>query len=317
MLYLTEDDVRSTLVMSDAVERVEEALKHLARGAAVNVARERTRIPQGTLHILQGAAPEVGVIGYKAYYSTPAGTRSHVHLYDHSTGRPLALIEANFFNVVRTGGATGVATRYLARDDAAVVGQIGAGRMGAGQLEAVCRVRAVRRARVYARTRDKLEAFCEAMAVRLGIDVSPAESAASAVRGADIVNVITKSSTPVLPGAWLEAGQHVNAAGSNALTRRELDVEAVRRCEVVAVDSRDTARKECGDLLPLVEAGFAHWDALPEIGEIAAGLRSGRRSREQVTLYESHGMAIQDLYVAAHVLGLARARGLGSDIGWN
>ncbi|MCC7487351.1 MAG: ornithine cyclodeaminase family protein [Burkholderiales bacterium] len=314
MLYLTESDVSGSLTMERAVERVAAALAAGARGAAVNVPRERTRTPQGTLHLLQGAAAEVGVVGYKAYYSTPAGTHSHVYLYDHRSGAPLALIEANHFNVVRTGAATGVATRTLAREDASVVGQIGAGRMGAGQLEAVCRVRPIRVAQVYARTRDRLEAFCRSMTARLGIDVFPAESAESAVRGAGIVNVITRSSTPVLAGAWLEPGQHVNAAGSNALTRRELDTDAVRRCEVIALDSRDTARNECGDLLPLVEAGLVHWEALPEIGEIIAGLRPGRGTREQVTLYKSHGMAIQDLYVAAHVLEIARARGLGVEV---
>lgn len=315
MRFLIEDDVKRVLVMRDAVKCVEDALKDLARGNAVNVPRERTRIPQGTLHILQGAAPRVGVIGYKAYYSTARGTRSHVYLYGYSTGEPLAMIEANFFNVVRTGAASAVATRYLARDNAAVVGQIGAGRMGVGQLEAVCAVRPVRRAQVYARTRDRLEDFCRSMSGRLGIEVSPADSAEAAVRGADVVNVITKSAVPVLAGAWLEPGQHVNAAGSNALTRRELDMEAMRRCELIAVDSRDTARKECGDLLPCVEAGLAHWNALPEIGEIAAGFRPGRASDQQVTLYESHGMAIQDLYVAVKVLELARARGLGRETG--
>lgn len=282
-----------------------------ARGQAVDIPRQRTRIPQGTLNILQGAAPLAGVVGYKAYYATPHGSHSHVYLYDAESGAPLAILEASHFNVVRTGAATGVATRHLARGNAAVVGQIGAGRIGAGQLEAVCSVRPVRGARIYARTRDKLEAFCQTMSEKLGIEVVPADSAEAAVRGADIVNVITQSATPVLLGACLGPGQHVNAAGSNQLTRRELDIAAVRCCEPIVVDSRETARKECGDLLPLVEAGFAYWDALPELGEIAAGLRPGRTSDEQVTLYESHGMAIQDLYVAAKVLELAHARGLG------
>lgn len=315
MLYLTEDDVKRVLTMSDAMSLVERGLVDRARRLAVDVPRERTRIPQGALNILQGAAPLVGVVGYKAYYATPHGSHSHVHLYDADGGAPLAMIEASHFNVVRTGAASGVATRHLARGNAAVVGQIGAGRIGAGQLEAVCSVRPVRSARVYARTPDKLEAFCRRMSVKLGIEITPAASAETAMRGADIVNVITQSSTPVLFGAWLESGQHVNAAGSNALSRRELDMAAMRRCELIVVDSRETARRECGDILPLVEAGLANWEALPEIGEIAAGSRPGRTSDGQVTLYESHGMAIQDLYVAAKVLELARAQGLGRKVG--
>jgi len=314
MLYLDEDDVKRVLTMGDALGCVEQGLAARARGRAVDVARERTRIAEGTLHILQGAAPEVGVVGYKAYYATPRGSRSHVYLYAFDSGEPLALVEANFFNVLRTGAASGVATRHLARAGAALVGQIGAGRQAAGQLEAVCAVRAVRRAQVYSRTRDKLEDFCRAMTAQLGIEVVPAASAQAAVRGADIVNVITKSATPVLLGDWLEPGQHVNAAGSNALTRRELDLRAVQRCELIAVDSRETARKECGDLLPLVEAGWAHWESLPEVGEIAAGLRPGRTSDQQITLYESHGMGIQDLYTARKVYDLARAQGLGREV---
>ncbi len=313
MLHLAEQDVKRVLVMSDAIECVERGLQDHAGHHAVDVPRERTRTPLGTLSILQGAAPRAGVAGYKAYYATPHGSRSHLYLYAATSGKPLALIEADFFNVVRTGAATAVATRHLARSDSTILCQIGAGRIGAGQLEAVCAARPVREARIYARTRDKLEHFCRAMSQRLDIEVIPAASAEAAVRGAHIINVITKSSLPVLEGAWLAAGQHINAAGSNVLTRRELDARAVQRCEVLCVDSRETARRECGDLLPLVESGELQWDALPELGEIIAGMRRGRVSDEQITLYESHGMAVQDLYVAAKVLDLARAQGLGRE----
>jgi ornithine cyclodeaminase len=314
MIHLSEDDVRHVLDLREAVDLVETALRDRACSRAVDVARERAHTSHGTLSILQGAAPEAGVVGYKAYYATPHGTRSHVYLYDAFSGEPLALIEAGWFNVLRTGAASGAATRLLARENAQVVGQIGAGRMGEGQLEAVCAVRPVRRALVYARTRDKLEAFCRRMSERLNLEVVPAESAEAAVRAADIVNVITKSATPVLLGAWLVRGQHVNAAGANVLSRRELDTEAVRRSDVIALDSRDTAMRECGDLLPLIEAGVLNWDALPELGEIAAGARPGRTGDEQVTLFESHGMALEDLYVAARVLERARAEGLGRDL---
>lgn len=315
MLYLTEQDVRSVLTMGDAIALVEQGLRDLAGQGAVDIPRQRTRTALGTLSILQGAAPSAGVAGYKAYYSTPHGSRSHIYLYHATSGDPLALIEANGFNVVRTGAATGVATRYLARGDSTIVGQIGAGRIGAGQLEAVCAVRAIRRARVYARTRDKLEAFCREMSERLDVEVLPADSGEAAVRGAHIINVITKSATPVLSGAWLEPGQHINAAGSNLLTRLELDADAVRRCDIVVVDSRETARRESGDLLPLVESGKLRWETLPELGEIMVATRSGRVDHQQVTLYESHGMAIEDLYVAAKVLALAEAQGLGRDLG--
>jgi ornithine cyclodeaminase len=139
-------------------------------------------------------------------------------------------------------------------------------------------------------------------------------SIAEAVRGADIVNVITKASAPVLTADVLEAGQHINAAGSNALSRRELDEAAVARADKVMVDARGTARNECGDLLPLIERGLLQWDALPELGEVMLGRAPGRISAREITLYESHGMAIQDIYVGASVLALARAQGVGVDL---
>ena len=135
-----------------------------------------------------------------------------------------------------------------------------------------------------------------------------------AVRGVDIINVITKANAPVLLGEWLEAGQHINAAGSNALTRREIDANVVKRCSRVVVDSRATARNESGDLLPLVESGFLDWDALPEVGEVIVGRAPGRTSNDDITLYESHGMGIQDIYTADHVLKTARKQNIGVDL---
>jgi ornithine cyclodeaminase len=216
--------------------------------------------------------------------------------------------------MVRTGAASGVATRYLARKDAAVVGMIGAGKQAIGQLEAVCNVRAIREARVYSRSAERARIFCETMSLRLGVAVRAVASVAEAVRGADIVNLVTKASTPVLLGEWLEPGQHINAAGSNSLIRRELDEEAIKRCATVAVDSRSTARNECGDLLPLVEKGFLDWNTLPELGEVILGRVPGRSAITEITLYESHGMAVQDIYVGAALLALAREQGVGVDL---
>lgn len=216
--------------------------------------------------------------------------------------------------MVRTGAASGVATRHMAREDSAVVGMIGAGKQAVGQLEAVCAVRKIREVRVYSRNQERTKKFCTALSGKLGVAVHAVASAAEAVRGADVVNVITKATTPVLEGSMLEPGQHVNAAGSNALTRRELDEAAIKRCTRVVVDSRATARNESGDLLPLVENGVLDWDALPELGEVIVGRVPGRGARDEITLFESHGMAIQDIYTAHHVLNVARAKSIGVEL---
>ena len=312
--YLTEAEVRKLLTMKDAVALVEDALRARAEGRAVDVARVRTRVPQGTLHILQAASQELNRIGYKAYYSLASGTKAHVHLYDMAKGPLDATLEARHIGMVRTGAASGVATRYLAREDASIVAMIGAGKQAVGQLEAVCHVRKVKEVRVWSRTIETARKFCDELAPKLNVEMRVVESGAEAVRGAHVINVITKASEPVLRGEWLEPGQHVNAAGSNALNRRELDSAAVRRANYVVVDSRATTRNESGDLLPLVESGHLDWDALPELGEVIIGRARRRESDDEVTLYESHGMGIQDLYVATRLVELARRSAVGTDL---
>jgi ornithine cyclodeaminase len=313
-LYLTESDVQKLLTMPLALQWMEEAHRALGEQRAIDVPRARIHLPTGTQHVLQAAVPELKVVGFKYYYTRPTGKSFYVHLMNTETAKLEAIIEAVWMSMVRTGAASGVATRHLAVKHASVVGQIGAGYQGTSQLEAVCQVRKIKTARVFARNRDRLVAFCSKMTEKTGVQVEPAASAEAAVRGAHVVNVITKSAEPVLEGEWLEPGQHVNAAGSNALTRRELDEAAVRKCDVVTVDGRGTARNECGDLLPAVEKGWLRWDFLAEIGEVIAGRAPGRSSDRQITLYESHGMGLQDVYVGAKILELARARGIGQDM---
>ena len=313
--YLTEKDVQQLLTMPLALDLVERALKDRALGRAVDVPRVRTHVRAGTQHVLQAAAPDLQVIGYKAYYSCRGrGTRFFVHLFNMESGILEAIIQASQLGMVRTGAASGVATRHLARRNASVAAMIGAGKQAVGQLEGVCNVRDIREVRVFSRTADRARAFCDTMKSKIKAHLRVAPSAADAVRGADIINVITNSAAPVLNGEWLEAGQHINAAGSNSLSRRELDETAVERCDLIAVDARGTAQNECGDLLPAVEKGRLQWDALPEIGEIMVQRAPARSSDRQITLYESHGMGVQDIYVGAEVLRLARQQGVGTDL---
>jgi alanine dehydrogenase len=312
--YLTEKDVKELLTMPLALEMVERSLRDRALGRAIDVPRVRARIPAGTLHMMEAAAPELGWIGFKAYYATSKGTRYYVQMFNTESGKLEAMIEGSQLGMLRTGAASGVATRYLARENSAIVATIGAGKQAVGQLEAVLNVRRIREVRVYSRTPERARRFCGDMASRFQVAMNVVGSAAEALAGADIVNVITKAATPILQGEWLEPGQHVNAAGSNALARRELDESAVRRCSHVVVDARGTARNECGDLLPLVEKGLFDWDALPELGEIIVGRLPGRKADDEITLYESHGMGVQDIYVAAGVLVLARERNIGIDL---
>ncbi|MCG3186521.1 MAG: Alanine dehydrogenase [Rhodocyclaceae bacterium] len=313
-VLLHEATVRSLLDVDAAIEAVEAVHREHGLGEVVDMPRQRTRTAQSTLHSLQAAVPSLGLIGSKLYTSNRAGARFWVHLFDLATGLPVAILGADTLGMVRTGAAGAVAAKYLSRPDARTVGVIGAGFQAQSQIEALCRVRAIEHVRVFARRREPLEAFCASMRTRTGIEVVPADSAEAAVRDMDIVVTITTSATPVLEGAWLSAGTHITAAGSNSLVRRELDEKALGRCARIVVDSRAVARQECGDILPLLEKGRLHEAQLVELGEVIAGLRPGRQETKDITVFESHGMGMQDIALAARVLEAARARGLGQEL---
>ena len=316
-LLLRESDVQEMLTMPRAIELVERVHREYSTGQAIDIPRERTRLPKAALHILQGAVPSANVFGYKAYTSSREGIRFLVYLFDAERGSLEAVVEANHLGMMRTGAAGGVAAKWLAREDARIAGVFGAGWQARGQLEALARVRSLERVKVWSRTAEKLAKFCEKMRARLSLDVVPAASPEDTVRGSDIVVTITTSATPVFSGEWLASGTHVNAAGSNSILRQEIDEATVRKANPVVVDSRPTALKESGDLLPALEKGRLHAGALAELGEVIAGIRPGRTSPEQVTLFESQGMAIQDLIIAADLARVAKETGRGStlDIG--
>ncbi len=314
-LFINEATVRELLPMATAVEAVEQAFTARARGVAFDIPRRRTRLPGGSLHILQGAAVDLNLVGYKAYYIQPDKSRtSLVHLINREQGNLEAVIESDALSQIRTGAATGVAARALAREDAQVLGLFGAGRHAVTQLQGICAVRQVKEVRVFARNQERLQAFCDTMARDVGTVVRPATSAEEAVRGCDMVVAMTRSAEPVFDGRWLEPGQFVAATGGNALDRREIDLATVRRADVLVVDSREVAQGESGDLLAAYENGLLYWENIADLGDVLVGRRPGRTDREQVTLFESHGMAIQDIYSCARVLAAARERGLGVEL---
>jgi alanine dehydrogenase len=310
-LFLNESDVAELLTMPLAIEAVELAHRELSLAKAVDVPRQRTRMPQTALHILQGALPGLDAIGYKAYTSNRSGIRFLVHLFSVSSGALRVVLEANLLGMIRTGAASGVATRWLARPDAEILGVFGAGWQAEGNIEAIAAVRPLRRVKVFARKADKLAIFCKKMSERLQIEVVPAASAEETVRGSDIVSTITTASTPLFEAAWLSPGTHINAAGSNSLIRYEIGEDVLKVCRPIVVDSVETALKEAGDLLPVLEKGRLSERQLVELGDIIIGQHPGRRSPEDITLFESQGLAIQDLSLAVSLEALARERGLG------
>ena len=310
MLYLTEADVRGLLTMTDALAAVEAAFRKLSLDEAENRPRQRVQTDHVMLHVLPAAAKTLGAVGFKAYTTGKFGARFHVTLFDPKTGELAALIEADHLGRVRTGAASGVATRKLANPDAAVLGVLGTGGQARTQVEAVCAIRPIREVRVFGRDAAKRAAFVSGIAT-VCKTVTPTESAEDAVRGADIVCTATSSREPVLKGEWLADGCHVNLVGSNYLAKAEADVEVFRRAVLVVADSKDQARLEAGDLVAPIRDGILGWSDVQELSHLVAGRYPGRQSPADVTVFKSLGLGIEDVAVAAKVLALAKAGGVG------
>jgi ornithine cyclodeaminase/alanine dehydrogenase-like protein (mu-crystallin family) len=313
-LLLNESDVTMLLPMSLALEAVEEVFRWQGEGKLTNKPRVRLSVPGGLLHVMPAALPEARVMGLKAYATVRGGMKFVVLLFSAETGALIAVIEADKLGQMRTGAASGVATKHLARADADHVGCYGTGWQARSQLEAVCAVRRVRVVHVYGRDPDRRARFAEEMTLALGVPVAPVDRPEAAARDASILVTITNSRTPVLEGRWITPGAHVNAAGSNALQRSELDVEAVRLAGLLVTDSVEQARVECGDLVAALEQGAIRWDDVHELGEIVAGRHAGRTRSEEITLFESQGVAMEDVAVAVRLVARARERGVGTEI---
>ncbi len=314
VLLLTEAEVDGLLSMEDALREVEAALHDLGEGRAQNRPRQRVRGAHAILNLMPAAWPGRGYFGYKEYTVSREGARFWFHLFDGATAEPLALMQANTLGQRRTGAASGVATKFLARHDASRLGIAGTGWQAESQVEAICRVRRVEEVRCYSRHAAQRQAFAETMATRVGVQVSAAASAEQAVRGADILVAATDAASPVILGEWLGPGVHINAMGANRLDARELDDETIRRCTFLAVDSVEQAKMESGDLTQPAASGLLRWDAVHEIASVVCGAVKGRGRPTDVTLFKSLGLALEDVAVGALVYERARKEGVGSEV---
>jgi ornithine cyclodeaminase len=195
-----------------------------------------------------------------------------------------------------------------------VAGVFGAGWQAEGHVLALCAALPLEKVKVFSRHAEKLQAFCRRLSEATGVPVVAAASPEETVRGSDLIGTVTTASQPLFDAEWLAPGTHINAAGSNALIRQELSEATLRRCALIAVDAVPTALAEAGDLLSLLEKGRLHARQLVELGDILTGRHAGRTLAEQITVFESQGLAIQDLAVALRVMAAARTRGLGVEL---
>lgn len=313
-LFLTEQDVEQLLTMHDALELVENALCDYGNGNAQNQPRQRVRTPKGVLHVMPGGWFAPGYMGFKAYTSFRGVARFYVHLFNANTGDYLAILQADRLGQMRTGAASGIATKFLARRDAKTVGIIGTGWQAESQLQAVCAVREFENVKCFSRDEMHRKHFAEKMSDRLEITVMPVESAREAIVESDVTIAITTSPQPVIMGEWLKAGAHVNAAGGNWASRREVDTVTVKRANAIFADSVEQAKIEAGDLTQAVAEDAIGWHQVQELSVLVSGRAVGRVNADDITLFKSCGIALEDVAVGSFVYERAREQHIGIEL---
>jgi ornithine cyclodeaminase/alanine dehydrogenase-like protein (mu-crystallin family) len=308
-LYLTESDVDSLLTIEDAVEAVEGSFRRLAAGGVENRPRYRLGLAGGLMAVMAAADTELGKAGLKTYTAFGYGdVRFVVLLFETTRADLAAVIEANRLGQLRTGAASGVAAKYLARRGARTLGVLGCGFQAETQVAAIrATVPTIERVVAYCRTAESLSRFCEQ------VGAEPAEEQRE-VGGQDIVVTATTSRDPVLRGDWLAPGALVCAIGANDPGARELDNVVVDRAAFVCCDSREQSMLESGDLIDPVAQGVLDWLEVHELQEVVAGEVPGRQSDDDIVVFKSNGIAAWDVAIGAAALERARERGVGLDV---
>jgi ornithine cyclodeaminase/alanine dehydrogenase len=325
-LLLTRRDVQAVLTMRDTIDAVENGFRQLSAGKVEMPQRTVIRVASHKgLHLAMPAHADTedgqGVLAVKVVTVYPDNPTKHdlptilgtLLLNDAQTGKLAAIMDAGFLTGMRTGAASGVATKYLAREDARTLGIFGAGGQARTQLMAVHEVRPLERVQVFDPQKPVRDTFVREMSASLGIEVTPVEDARACVEN-DIVCAASSSKTPIFDGSWLQPGTHVNGVGSHSPDARELDTETIRRSKIIA-DYTPACMVEAGDFLfPIKEGAFSQEQIHADLGEVASGTKPGRESDDEITLFKSVGLAIQDAMTAACVYDLARKANVGTQI---
>jgi ornithine cyclodeaminase/alanine dehydrogenase-like protein (mu-crystallin family) len=306
---LTEADVASLFEPPDAVPIIEQSFLRLAAGEVVNQPRLRLPLDGGALALMAAADRGLGIAGVKTYSAVSGNAAFVVVLFDAERGDCLGVIEANTLGQLRTGAASGVAAKYLARPDATRLGIIGCGFQAETQIACIrAAVPTVEHVLAYCRTEARLEEFC----ARVGAEA--AESHREVATECDVVVTATTSKDPVLRGEWLGEGALVCAVGANYPSRRELDDVVLERATFVCCDSREQARGESGDLIEPVAHGVLDWLEVYELQDVVAGAVRGRASEDDIVVFKSNGLAAWDVAIGAAALERARERGVGKEV---
>ena len=322
-LLLTKDDVVRVLEMRECIDVVEKAFAELASGSAVLPLRIGITPPDGVSLYMPAYLKQMGALACKVvtvYKNNPAQhklptTIGKVLLQNPATGEVICIMDGGYLTAVRTGAVSGVATKYLARTDKGqVAGILGAGVQAKMQLWAMATTRELSRAYVYDVSADAASAFIREMGAKLKLEIRAADSPAQIIAEADIICTATSSSTPLFDGSKVKPGTHINGIGSHTPNARELDTAIIKRSKVVG-DSLEACLKEAGDIMiPLAEGAIKQEHMHAELGEIVLGRKAARANPQEITLFKSNGLAIQDAAAAKLVYDRARQAGIGKDV---
>jgi len=315
-LFLKDEDVAQCVTMDAMLEAIESMQRQYGDGQAHNMTRRKIIADSGMLSVMGGGLFHQGLLGVKTYTVVKGAYSFQVSLYDANTGELLLYTQANRLGQLRTGATTGVAVKHLANPGDATVGIIGTGGQAPTQLEALSKVRGIKKIKAYSRTQERREEFARRMTDTMGVEVSAVDSNEDAVRDCDIVLCIAATMDPVVEGAWLKDGSTLIGAGPTTWRAREVDEAVITRAGKLIVDSTEQAAIEAGDLCSAVDKGIIQWSKVHELRHVVSGAVTGRDSKDQVVYAKIMGTGVADVAAAKLAYDSAKAAGLGTEIDW-
>lgn len=309
-IYIDNEQVRELLPMGECIQAMEDAFRHEARGLGGSLVRQTLFYPGGRQRLMIGSSPGFDTYGFKTY----GGGVNLVLAFSISEHRLEAIVESRVLSEIRTGAVAGLATKYMANEDASSIGVIGSGLQAKAQVEAICAVRPIAKVKVYTRTAENRETFAAELRDDLELDAVAVETGEECISGSDVIVTATGSRDPVFAAEWLSPGAHINAIGATTPGRREIDEATVGRCDVVVVESVAQAKVECGELMVAEDRGQFQWSQAVEMRHLVTGLAGQRPSREAITLFNGLGVAMEDTAAAGVVLRKAKDLGIGVEL---
>ena len=315
-LFLKDEDVAQCVTMDAMLEAIESMQRQYGDGQAHNMTRRKIIADSGMLSVMGGGLFHQGLLGVKTYTVVKGAYSFQVSLYDANTGELLLYTQANRLGQLRTGATTGVAVKHLANPEDATVGIIGTGGQAPTQLEALSKVRGIKKIKAYSRTQERREEFARRMTDTMGVEVSAVTSNEDAVRDCDIVLCIAATMDPVVEADWLKDGSTLIGAGPTTWRAREVDEAVITRAGKLIVDSTEQAAIEAGDLCSAVDKGIIQWSKVHELRHVVSGAVTGRDSNDQIVYAKIMGTGVADVAAAKLAYDSAKAAGLGTEMDW-